>query len=101
MASSLASSELWVAPARLVSLRREVVQGFPRLAVMFHAFPQMFVVAILLQLWKQRLKRGFSVTDQSVIQFCATAELFSPNVDLNNGGVLRKELLIREVGADH
>ena len=36
-----------------------------------------------------------------MVELGTPAQLFSPNVDLDNGGVFRKELLIREVCADH
>src|SRR6266478_8923928 len=61
----------------------------------------MFVLAVLLQLWQKCLQGSFGVANQPVIQLCAAAELFSANIDLNNGRMLRKKLLIREIGTDH
>ncbi len=61
----------------------------------------MRVIAILFQLRQESLECDFGVADQSVVELGATAELFSANVDLDNGRALGKKLLIREIGADH
>src|SRR6266851_2421365 len=61
----------------------------------------MFVLDVLLKLRQERLERRFRIADQSVVELGAAAELFSANVDLDDGCVLGKKLLIREIGADH
>jgi len=61
----------------------------------------MRVIAILFQLRQKSLECHFGIADQPVVELGATAKLFSANVDLDNGRVLGKKLLIREIGADH
>ncbi len=41
------------------------------------------------------------ISDKAVIDFCAPAQLFSTNINLNNLRVLGIELLVRKVGTDH
>src|SRR6267143_1987078 len=61
----------------------------------------MLGIGVFFELWQQSLDCNFDVADQSVVEFRATPELFSANIYLDNGRVLRKELLIREVRPDH
>ncbi len=61
----------------------------------------MLVIAVLFQFRQNSFDRDLGVADQSVVELSATAELFSANVDLDNGRVPGKKLLIREIGADH
>src|SRR3984957_19113652 len=61
----------------------------------------MLRVLILLQPWQQRSQRSLCVSHKAVINFTATPKLLTSDIDLHNGRVLRKELLIGKIGADH
>src|ERR1700722_13600530 len=65
--TDLVSNKLWMTACALVSFGRQFVQSFPRFAVMFAAFFQMFVVVVLLQFWQKRLECNFGVADQSMV----------------------------------
>src|ERR1700723_4386080 len=61
----------------------------------------MVFILILLQAWQQRSQRGLSVSHKAEINFAATPYLLASKIYLPHGRVLRKELLIGKVGADH
>src|SRR3984885_16178009 len=61
----------------------------------------MLFILILLQPWRHRSQRGFCISYKAKINFAATPQLLASNIDLHHGRVLRKELLIGKVGADH
>ena len=49
---------------------------------------------------QQSAERGLRIADETEVDLGASAELLSPDVDLDDRGVLGKELPVREVGAD-
>src|SRR6266403_3659420 len=98
---NLARNKLRMTAAAIDSFGRKFVESFSRFTIMLETPTQVFVVVIFLQLWQESLKSHLGIADQSVVELCAAAQLFSSNVDLNNRSVFRKELLIREIRADH
>src|ERR1700675_398337 len=79
----------------------QIVQTHAGLAVVFERTIQVSGVVLRLKFGDERGQRGFHFPDQTQINFGASANLFSPNVDLDDGRVLRVELLIGEVGSEH
>src|SRR6202051_3130858 len=71
------------------------------LAVVLERMIQVSGIVLRLKFGDERGQRGFHVPDQTQINFGAPANLFSPNVDLDDGRVFRKKLLIWEVGSKH
>src|SRR6267143_6883276 len=94
-----ASDKLGMTSFALASFSCQFVQGFPRFAIMLEACLQVRVITVLFQLRQKSLECHFGIADQPVVELGATAELFSANVDLDNGCALWKKLLIREIGA--
>ena len=60
----------------------------------------LFVIA-LLELRQKGAQRRLGIADNAVIDFGAATELFAADVDLHNGRVFRKKLLVGKVGSDH
>ena len=58
-------------------------------------------VLVLLQLWQQSSERGFCIPHKAEVNLAAASELFTAKIDLHDGGVFGKELLIRKVRANH
>jgi len=85
----------------LVSFRREFSKGLARLPIMFERSLQMLVVRVLFELRQKRLESCLSVTYKTVVHFRAAAQLFSPEIDLDDRRVLWKKLLVREIRPDH
>ena len=80
---------------------RQFVQALACLAIVLERFLQMRFVLVLLQLRQQGPERGLCVTDKAEVNLGAAAELFTAKIDLHDRCVLGKELLIREVRANH
>src|ERR1700719_3953904 len=85
----------------LFSSRGKLNKTSARLAVMLERGLQMGSLAVLPNSWQQRFERCFDVSDKSVIQLRTAAELFAANINLDNRGVAREKLLIREIGSNH
>ncbi len=81
------------------SRRRKLIKPSACFVVMLEGSLQMGSLAVLPNSWQQRLQRCFDVSDKSVIQLRTAAELFAANINLDNRGVAREKLLIREIGS--
>jgi hypothetical protein len=68
---------------------------------MFDAFLQVVVIGVLFQLWQKRAQRAFNVAYKSIVQLGPPPELFSAKINLNNGRVSRKKLLVGKVSSKH
>src|SRR5260370_8452114 len=85
----------------LASFSCQFIQGFPRLAIMLEACLQMLVIAVLFQFRQNSFDRYLGVADQSVAALSATAEVFSPHVDLDSARWPRTTLLIMPTAPIH
>ena len=68
---------------------------------MFDRSLQVIVVPVLFQLWQERLQCRLRIPHKTVVDLCASAELFSTKVNLDDGRILGKELLVRKVRPNH
>src|SRR5215469_4881668 len=79
----------------------QFVQVLTRLAVMLQGVLQMSFGLILPQLWHQGSQCSLRVSHETKVNLRASSELLASNVNLNDGCVFRKELLVREIGSNH
>jgi hypothetical protein len=70
------------------SLGREFVETLTRLPIVFRRSLQVFVVIVLTQLWQKSSQRRLRISHKAVINFCAPAQLFSADIDLDDYGIL-------------
>src|ERR1700752_1947129 len=61
----------------------------------------MTIVLVLLQLRQKRSECSLRVPNKPEVNLRAASKLFPAKIDLHDGRVLRKELLIREVRSNH
>ncbi len=83
------------------SLGREFVEAFARILIVRKGGLQVFVVIVLIQLRPKRSESRLGISHEAVIDLGPPAQLLSTDVNLNNGGILGKKLLIRKICPDH
>ena len=79
----------------------EFIETFARFLIMFDRSLQVIVVPVLFQLWQERLQCRLRIPHKTVVHLCAPPELLSAKINLDDGCVLGKELLVRKVRSDH
>src|SRR5262249_27669204 len=81
--------------------RRQLIQASARVPVMFEGVIQMSCRSVLAQLRQQGAESGLRVSHETEVNLGAASELLASYVNLNDGSVFRKELLIGKVRSDH
>src|SRR5450755_1446939 len=79
----------------------ECVELFSRPTVVSEGFVQVTAICFVGKQREKGLQRAFHVANQSDFDVCPPADLLAADVDLNYRGVLRKELTIRKIRAEH
>ncbi len=79
----------------------QFIEALACLSIMFKRGLQMRLRLVLVQFWQKRANGCLRISNKAVVDFCAPAQLFSTDINLNNGRVLGIELLVRKIGSDH
>src|SRR6266404_3640222 len=79
----------------------QVIQAFARLPVVFQRILEVLLVLVLFQLGQQCAQSGLRVPNKTKVELGPASQLFSAKVDLHDGRVFGKELLVWKVRADH
>src|SRR5229473_7905740 len=80
---------------------RQLLETLPRFLIMLQRALQMLVIVLWIQLGQQGSEGGPRVPHKTVIDLGAPAQLFSPDVDLDDRRILGKELLVGKVRSNH
>src|SRR5713101_7962921 len=79
----------------------QLIEALPCLPVVLERSPQVLVVPVLLELGQEGSEGRLGVPHEAVVDPGTPAQLFPAEVDLDDGRVRGKELLVREVRSDH
>ena len=96
-----AGSKLWMDRLLAVMGNRQFVEILACLAVVLDRPHQMCRVLVLLQSWQERSECSLGVSDKTIVDPGPTSQLFTPKIDLHDGRVLGKELLVGKVSPNH
>ncbi len=84
-----------------LSICRKFIEALACLTIVLDRGIQVRIELVLVQFWQKGTDGCLRISDKAVVDFCAPAQLFSTDINLNNRCVLGIELLVRKVGTDH
>ncbi len=84
-----------------LSVCRQFIEALACLSIMFERGIQVRIELVLVEFRQKGANGCLRIPYEAVIDFCAPAQLFSTDVNLDDRCVLGKELLVRKVRSDH
>jgi len=80
---------------------RQLIQALPGFLVVFERSLQMLAVFVPVQPGEEGSESLLGVAHKAIVNLGATTQLLPPDVNLDDGRILRKELLIGKVRSEH